>query len=162
MPPPGGVTAGPDRNAALSMSAVAMLAACRPIPLRHWSGHAPGAGRCLACDTRYEGRREQMRWRHACVTTRRRSSREPALMNDVVHELLDAVGVSLALHEGQQLLVLVGLAEYPLARTEQHRKQQQVVAVEQAGVGEATGQGGAAVDDDRAAVTLLELCHVIE
>jgi hypothetical protein len=64
-------------------------------------------------------------------------------------KLLDAVGVGLALDQLQPLLVLVGVAEHALASAEQDREHQQVVTVDQAGVGEVTGEGGAAVDDDR-------------
>jgi hypothetical protein len=60
-----------------------------------------------------------------------------------------AVGVGLALDQLQPLLV--GVAEHALASAEQDREHQHVVTVDRAGVGEVTGEGGAAVDDDRPA-----------
>ena len=64
-----------------------------------------------------------------------------ASADDVEDLLLDAVGVRLVLDELQLLRVLVGVAEQPLARAEQQREDEQVVAVDQAGVGEARGRG---------------------
>jgi hypothetical protein len=59
-------------------------------------------------------------------------------------------------------LVLVGVAEHALASAEQDREHQQVVTVVQAGVGEVTGGGGAAVDDVRPALGLLERGDIVE
>ena len=58
--------------------------------------------------------------------------------------------------------VLVGLAEEAGAGAEEQREDEQVVAVDQAGVGEAGAQGGAAVDGDRAALGLLEGSDVVD
>jgi hypothetical protein len=59
-------------------------------------------------------------------------------------------------------LSFVCVAEPALASAEQDREHQQVVTVDQAGVGEVTGEGGAAVDDDRPALGLLERGDLVE
>src|SRR5205823_3802100 len=82
--------------------------------------------------------------------------------DDVVDQLLDAVAVRLALDELEALLVLVGAAEQPLARAEQNREDQQVVAVDQAGIGQGAVEGGAAVDDQRPAFGPLERGDIVQ
>ena len=76
--------------------------------------------------------------------------------------LLHAVGVDVVFDQLQFLGVLVRGAEQALARAEQQRKDEQVVAVDQARVREAVVQGGAAVDDDRASLGLLQGGHLVE
>ena len=87
---------------------------------------------------------------------RRRPVAVGCSVGDVVDELLDAVGVGLALDQRQGLLVLVGVTEHPLARTEQHREHQEVVPVDQARVGEVPAERGTAMDDDRTTVGPLQ------
>jgi len=55
-------------------------------------------------------------------------------VDDVEDILLQAVGVRLVFDQLQLLGVLVRGAEQPLARAEEEREGQQVVAVDQAGV----------------------------
>src|SRR6266536_1645183 len=81
---------------------------------------------------------------------------EPLSADDVEDVLLQAVGVDVVFDELQLLDVLVRGAEQALARTEQQRVDEQVVAVDQARVLEAVVQGSAAVDDDRASLGLLQ------
>lgn len=83
-------------------------------------------------------------------------------MDDVEDVHLQAVGVHGVLDELELLGVLVGGGEQALARAEQQRVDEQVVTVDQAGVGEAVVQGDAAVDDDRASVGLLEGGDLVE
>src|SRR5579871_186579 len=66
--------------------------------------------------------------------------------------LLYAVGVRRGFDQLQLLRVLVRGAEQALARAEQQRVDEQVVAVDQAGVGQGMVQRGAAMHDDRAAL----------
>jgi hypothetical protein len=82
--------------------------------------------------------------------------------DDVVDQLLDSVAVRLAFDQLEVLLVLVGAAEQPLARAEQNREDQQVVAVDQAGIGQRSVDGGAAVDDDRPTLGLLECGDLVQ
>ena len=72
-------------------------------------------------------------------------------MVHLVDEFQDPVVVGLAFDQSQLLLVLVGVAEQSFASAEQEWKYEKVVAVDQPGVGEASAEGCAAMDDDRAA-----------
>src|SRR5690606_5437394 len=95
------------------------------------------------------------------VTGGRCGPRRPS-PEDVEHLPPDAVGVRLLLDQPQLRRVLVAPAERPLARAEQHREDQQVVAVHQAGVGERMAELGAAVHRDRTTLGLLERGDVVE
>ena len=58
--------------------------------------------------------------------------------------------------------VLVGLTEQSLPRPEQERKDEQVVPIDEPGVGQASPQGGAAVYRDRPTIGVPELGNVVD
>ena len=63
-----------------------------------------------------------------------------ASVDDVEDVLLNAVAVHLGLDERELACVHVAVAEEPLAGAEEQREDEQVVAVDEAGVGEAVGE----------------------
>src|SRR6478609_6435636 len=83
-------------------------------------------------------------------------------VDDVEDVLLDAVAEHLAVHQLQFLGVLVGVAEQPLACAEEEWEDQEVVAVDQASVSQGVIEGDASVDDDRAALRLLDCGDLVQ
>ncbi|NJC23690.1 hypothetical protein BJ994_002766 [Arthrobacter pigmenti] len=83
-------------------------------------------------------------------------------MDDVVDCLDDAVCVDLGFAQAQLLPVFVLRAEETLACAEKYRKYEEVVAVDEIGVGECACEFGAAVNEDRTAFGLLERRNVID
>jgi hypothetical protein len=96
---------------------------------RNGSEHSAASGACASTLHRAHGYAATRR-------DRRRHRAGPSSGDHVVEQLHDAVRVALRLTQPQHLLVAVGVAEQALAGTEQHWKDQQVVAVYQARVRE--------------------------
>src|SRR5690349_18528891 len=78
------------------------------------------------------------------LTLRRQLAVSSASADHVEDVLLHPVGVGLVFDELQLLSVLVGAAEQALARAKQQRVDEQVVAVDQARVGQGVVERGAA------------------
>src|SRR5699024_8353032 len=78
---------------------------------------------------------------------------------DLVDELRHPVRADVSLLQPPQ--IVVGPAGQVLACVQEHREDQQVVPVDEAGIGEPSGEFGTAVEEDAAAFAALELGHLV-
>src|SRR6266540_2903391 len=112
-------------------------------------------------------------WPGRCAGTsavqRDSSARAPAVpspwtwisADNVINQLEDSVRVGFGCPEIQHLLVLVRPAEQALSGSQQRREHEKVVPVDQARVGQASGELRTPMDEDRATLAVLELDDVV-